>query len=365
MYWKGNFFVPWKTGYNTIYTREKDYTMRQSLILFLTAVIWGVAFVAQSAGMEHLGPFTYNGVRSVLGGLVLIPCIVLLNRIQGRNGSEERDTDGRLQQNPAVDGTVHSKLSSCSTCRLAGRMDIHAVKVRDFHSNNRQLLTGGLCCGIILFAASNFQQFGIQYTTVGKAGFITAMYILIVPVLGLLFHKKAGLQVWIGVLFGVTGLYLLCMQDSLRLDRGDALVLVCAFIFSLHILVIDHFSQKVDGVKMSCIQFWVCGILSLLCSVLFESPDLHSIVISWLPVCYGGIMSCGVAYTLQIVGQKGMNPTVASLILSLESVVSVIAGFLLLGQAMSRRELFGCLMMLMAIIFAQLPDRKKDILAGK
>ncbi len=339
--------------------------MRQSLILFLTAVIWGVAFVAQSAGMEHLGPFTYNGVRSVLGGLVLIPCIVLLNRIQGRNGSEERDTDGRLQQNPAVDGTVHSKLSSCSTCRLAGRMDIHAVKVRDFHSNNRQLLTGGLCCGIILFAASNFQQFGIQYTTVGKAGFITAMYILIVPVLGLLFHKKAGLQVWIGVLFGVTGLYLLCMQDSLRLDRGDALVLVCAFIFSLHILVIDHFSQKVDGVKMSCIQFWVCGILSLLCSVLFESPDLHSIVISWLPVCYGGIMSCGVAYTLQIVGQKGMNPTVASLILSLESVVSVIAGFLLLGQAMSRRELFGCLMMLMAIIFAQLPDRKKDILAGK
>ncbi len=270
--------------------------MRQSLILFLTAVIWGVAFVAQSAGMEHLGPFTYNGVRSVLGGLVLIPCIVLLNRIQGRNGSEERDTDGRLQQNPAVDGTVHSKLSSCSTCRLAGRMAIHAVKVRDFHSNNRQLLTGGLCCGIILFAASNFQQFGIQYTTVGKAGFITAMYILIVPVLGLLFHKKAGLQVWIGVLFGVTGLYLLCMQDSLRLDRGDALVLVCAFIFSLHILVIDHFSQKVDGVKMSCIQFWVCGILSLLCSVLFESPDLHSIVISWLPVCYGGIMSCGVAY---------------------------------------------------------------------
>ena len=341
------------------------YTMRQSLILFLTAVIWGVAFVAQSAGMEHLGPFTYNGVRSVLGGLVLLPCIVLLNRIQGRNGSEETNTDGRLQQNPAVDGTVHSKLPSCSACRRAGRMAIQAVKVRDFHSNNRQLLTGGLCCGIILFAASNFQQFGIQYTTVGKAGFITAMYILIVPVLGLLFHKKAGLQVWIGVLFGVTGLYLLCMQDSLRLDRGDALVLVCAFIFSLHILVIDHFSQKVDGVKMSCIQFWVCGILSLLCSVLFESPDLHSIVISWLPVCYGGIMSCGVAYTLQIIGQKGMNPTVASLILSLESVVSVIAGFLLLGQAMSRRELFGCLMMLMAIIFAQLPDRKKDILAGK
>lgn len=306
------------------------YTLRQSLLLFLTAVIWGVAFVAQSAGMEHLGPFTYNGARSILGGLVLLPCIALLGRLQGKHMPDGKEAAGLQERGE----------------RAAG-------------SDRRQLLTGGLCCGFILFAASNFQQFGIQYTTVGKAGFITAMYILIVPVLGLLLHKKVGLQVWIGVIFGVTGLYLLCMQDSMRLEKGDALVLVCAFIFSLHILVIDHFSQKVDGVKMSCIQFWVCGILSLLCSLLFESPDLNSIVISWLPICYGGIMSCGVAYTLQIIGQKGMNPTVASLILSLESVVSVIAGFLLLGQSMSRRELFGCLMMTMAILFAQLPDRKK------
>lgn len=310
------------------------YAVRQSLLLFLTAVIWGVAFVAQSAGMEHLGPFTYNGVRSLLGGLVLLPCIALLGRIQGRNMPEQKE-------------------DSC----LPGSGEPAGVKRT---GDNRQLLTGGLCCGVILFAASNFQQFGIQYTTVGKAGFITAMYILIVPILGLLLHKKVGLQVWIGVIFGVTGLYLLCMKDSIRLEKGDALVLICAVIFSLHILVIDHFSQKVDGVKMSCIQFWVCGILSLICSLLFESPDLNSILISWLPVCYGGIMSCGVAYTLQIVGQKGMNPTVASLILSLESVVSVIAGFVLLGQAMSRRELFGCLMMTMAILFAQLPDKKKQ-----
>ena len=306
------------------------YTLRQSLLLILTAVIWGFAFVAQSAVMEHLGPFTYNGARSILGGLVLLPFIALLGRLQGKHMPDEKEVAGMQERGEQAAG-----------------------------SDRRQLLTGGLCCGFILFAASNFQQFGIQYTTVGKAGFITAMYILIVPVLGLLLHKKVGLQVWIGVIFGVTGLYLLCMQDSMRLEKGDALVLVCAFIFSLHILVIDHFSQKVDGVKMSCIQFWVCGILSLLCSLLFESPDLNSIVISWLPICYGGIMSCGVAYTLQIIGQKGMNPTVASLILSLESVVSVIAGFLLLGQSMSRRELFGCLMMTMAILFAQLPDRKK------
>ena len=310
------------------------YTLRQSFILFLTAVIWGVAFAAQSAGMEYLGPFTYNGVRSVLGGLVLLPCIALLDRIQekgsavsGEDRTEGTDRD-RKKGNTGVD---------------------------------RQLLAGGLCCGLVLFAASNFQQFGIQYTTVGKAGFITAMYILIVPLLGLIVHKRVGLQVWVGVIFGVAGLYLLCMKDSIRLEKGDALVLICAFIFSLHILVIDYFSQKVDGIKMSCIQFWVCGILSLICSFIFENPDLHSICAAWMPVCYGGIMSCGVAYTLQIIGQKGMNPTVASLILSLESVVAVVAGFLILGQEMSRRELFGCLMMVMAIVYAQLPDRKKKV----
>lgn len=304
------------------------YTLRQSLLLFLTAVIWGVAFVAQSAGMEYLGPFTYNGTRSVLGGLVLIPCIALLNRIQRKENTQEENRIGTAENETKPVG------------------------------DNRQLLIGGLCCGVVLFAASNFQQFGIQYTTVGKAGFITAMYILIVPLLGLLIHKKVGLQVWMGVLYGIAGLYLLCMQDSLRLEKGDALVLVCAFIFSLHILVIDHFSQKVDGVKMSCIQFWVCGILSLICSFIFETPNLHDILAAWMPVCYGGIMSCGVAYTLQIIGQKGMNPTVASLILSLESVVAAVAGFLILGQAMSRRELFGCLMMVMAIASAQLSDRK-------
>ena len=307
-----------------MFIKMTGYTLRQSCILFLTALIWGVAFVAQSAGMEYLGPFTYNGVRSVLGGLVLLPCIALLGRIQGQSGAETGSVQGQSG--------------------AAGR---------------KQLLTGGLCCGIVLFVASNFQQFGIQYTTVGKAGFITAMYIVIVPLLGLLVHRKVGLQVWIGVLFGITGLYLLCMKDSFRLEKGDALVLVCAFIFSLHILVIDHFSQKVDGVKMSCIQFWVCGILSLLCSFVFETPNLQNILAAWMPVCYGGILSCGVAYTLQIIGQKGMNPTVASLILRLESVVAVVAGFLILGQSMSRRELFGCLMMVLAIVSAQLPERKE------
>lgn len=294
------------------------FILRQSFLLFLTSVIWGVAFVAQSAGMAYVGPFTYNGVRSVLGGLVLLPCIVLLDRVRG------------IAKNNA-----------------------NGIQ------NRNQLFLGGLSCGLILFAASSFQQFGIQYTSVGKAGFITAMYILLVPVMGIFIHKKAGLNVWIGVAFAVCGLYLLCMKTGFRLEKGDALVLVCAVIFSLHILVIDYFSPKVDGVRMSCIQFWVCGVLSLICSFLFETPELHSILAAWKPVCYGGIMSCGVAYTLQIIGQRDMNPTVASLILSLESVVSVVAGFFILHQTMSRRELLGCCLMVAAIVMAQLPNRKE------
>ena len=313
------------------------FVLRQSVLLFLTAVIWGVAFVAQSAGMEYVGPFTYNGVRCILGGLVLIPCIALLDRMQ----QTSQDKDSLIRQ----DSITREK--------------------KDNSWSDRGLLLGGICCGVILFAASNFQQFGIQYTSVGKAGFITAMYILLVPVMGLFIHKKVGFKVWVGVAFAVCGLYLLCMKNGLKLEKGDTMVLICAFIFSLHILVIDYFSPKVDGVRMSCIQFWVCGILSLVCAFLFETPDLGSIVAAWQPVCYGGIMSCGVAYTLQIVGQKDMNPTVASLILSLESVVSVIAGFLILHQTMSRRELLGCCMMVIAIVLAQLPNRNRKCMIEK
>ena len=295
------------------------FILRQSLLLFLTAVIWGVAFVAQSAGMAYIGPFTYNGVRSILGGLVLLPSIVLLDKIRGNLGENDSRTKG-----------------------------------------GKELLAGGVCCGLILFAASSFQQIGIQYTSVGKAGFITAMYILLVPIMGIFVHRRVGLKVWIGVVFAVCGLYLLCMSEGLRLEKGDALVLVCAVIFSLHILVIDYFSPKVDGVRMSCIQFWVCGILSMICSFLFETPGLGSILQAWKPICYGGIMSCGVAYTLQIVGQRDMNPTVASLIMSLESVVSVVAGFLILHQAMSVRELSGCCLMVVAIVLAQLPKSRRS-----
>lgn len=221
------------------------------------------------------------------------------------------------------------------------------------------LLAGGVCCGVCLFAASNFQQFGIRYTTVGKAGFITACYIVIVPVIGIFLKKACGRLLWVSVAMAVVGLYFLCMTETLTIGKGDFLVFICALLFSLHILVIDYFSPRTDGVKMSCIQFFVCGILSGIAMLFTEKPHLADIFAAWIPILYAGIMSCGVAYTLQIVGQKGMNPTVASLILSLESCISVLAGWLILGQKLSVRELSGCLIMFGAIILAQLPGKQE------
>ena len=200
-----------------------------------------------------------------------------------------------------------------------------------------------------------------MYTSVGKSGFITAMYIVLVPVLGIFLKKKAGIKIWCSVAIAVGGLYLLCMTDSgFSIQKGDLLLLLGAVIFSFHILTIDYFSPKVDGVKMSCIQFFTCGILSMVCMFLFEQPQIGAILQAWMPIVYAGVLSCGVAYTLQIVGQKGMNPTVASLILSMESVISVIAGWLILHQKLSGRELLGCVLMFAAIILVQLPERERN-----
>ena len=217
-----------------------------------------------------------------------------------------------------------------------------------------------MCCGLALGVASCLQQVGMQYTTVGKAGFLTALYIVIVPILGLFFRRKAGAKLWVSVAIAIVGLYLLCMSGSLRLQLGDFLVLLCALAFSVHIMVIDHFTTQVDGVQMSCIQFFVAAAFSAVCMLFTEGvPDPGAVAISWVPILYAGVLSSGVGYTLQIVGQKGVNPTAASLVLSLESVISVLAGWVILGQSMSPREILGCVLMFCAILLAQLPDRKR------
>ena len=299
--------------------KKETSTLKNSLLLLLTATIWGVAFVAQSVSMDYIGGFTYNAVRNIIGAITLVPVILIFSK-----------QDPAADQNPA-----------------------------DRQKARKTLITGGICCGILLCLASNFQQFGIKYTTVGKAGFITACYIIIVPIIGIFLKKKCSPFIWIAVLLSLGGLYLLCISpgEGFSIGKGDTLVLICAVVFSFHILTVDHFSPLVDGVKMSCIQFLVCGILSGIPALIFENPNITNILQAWMPILYAGILSCGVAYTLQIVGQKGMNPTVASLIMSLESCISVIAGWLILGQNLSSREIFGCVLMFGAIMLAQLPQK--------
>lgn len=294
--------------------------LKNSLILLLTATIWGFAFVAQSVGMDHVGPFTFLAARSYIGAAVLLPVIFFRKRSGSENkpnlSSEEKKKSGKL------------------------------------------LLLGGMACGFFLMTASAFQQIGIQYTTVGRAGFITACYIILVPIISLIFFKKkCSPLIWIAVLLSLIGLYLLCITDGFSIGNGDLLVLICSILFSMHILVIDHFSPLVDGVKMSCIQFLVCGLLSTIPALLFESPNLSAMMQAWMPILYAGALSSGVGYTLQIIGQKGLNPTVASLIMSLESCISVLAGWILLQQKLSVRELFGCVLMFAAIVLAQLPQK--------
>ena len=311
-------------------------------LLFLTAVVWGVAFVAQSVGMDYVGPFTFNCIRCLIGAVVLVPCIWFLDGWKQRPGGASCGRESAGAQDSA----------SCSR-RSAGAQDGASY-------GSHALLAGGICCGLALFVASTLQQIGIQYTTVGKAGFITALYIVMVPVFGIFLKKRAGIRVWVSVALAVAGLYLLCITDRLALGKGDILVLLCAVVFAVHILVVDHFSAKADGVRMSCIQFLVCGLLSGVCMLITEHPEMPLILQAWQPILYAGVFSCGVGYTLQIVGQKGTDPTVASLILSLESVVSVLAGWLLLGQRLSVRELSGCALMFVAILLAQLPERRQS-----
>lgn len=294
-----------------------NHKLKYNILLMLAALIWGSAFVAQSVGMDYIGPFTFNSVRSFLGAIVLLPVIWYT----GRTKKTEIQQDRRQER--------------------------------------KDLIMGGICCGVILTVSSSLQQIGLMYTSAGKAGFITALYILIVPVLGMFLGKKVGIKTWIGVVLAVIGMYLLCITSGFSISYGDFMVLLCAFVFSLHILTVDYFSPKVDGVKLSSIQFLVCGILSAIPMIVKEQPQAADILAAWLPIAYAGVLSSGVAYTLQIVCQKHLNPTVASLIMSLESVFAVLTGWLILHEKLSIREFTGCVLVFAAIILAQLPEKMK------
>lgn len=303
--------------------------LQGNAMLLLTALIWGSSFVAQRAGMDYIGPYTFNGLRSIIGGIVLIPVILLLQKLNSGSAGETED---------------HKQES-------------------DRKKERKYLIMGGISCGVILFVASSLQQIGMVYTTAGKAGFITALYIVLVPIFGFFIGKKVKPIIWVCVALAVSGLYLLCVSEEFSISKGDLLVMLCALAFSIHILVIDHFSPKTSGVKMSCIQFFVCGLISIPLMFLFEQPDWGNILQCWLPICYAGVLSCGVAYTLQIVAQKNTDPTIASLLLSLESVFAVIAGVLILHEQLSIKELIGCIIMFAAIIISQLPSKEERLAA--
>ena len=293
--------------------------MQSNILLLLTAIIWGSAFVAQKSGMDYVEPFTFNGIRTFIGGLVLIPVIFFMEK---KNPPEEISREEKTKK-------------------------------------NKELLIGGICCGLALFAASSLQQFGVSYTTAGKAGFITTLYVVFVPIISVLLRKKVRPIMWLCVAMGAVGLYLLCMTDaSFRLTFGDTLVLLCAVAFAVHILTVDHFSPKMDGIKLSCIQFLTVGIVSMVCMFIVEHPDIHALLDCAVPILYAGMLSCGLGYTFQVVAQKHAEPTVASLLMSLESVFAVVFGALLLHETMSMRELSGCLIIFIAVIISQLPEKK-------
>lgn len=301
----------------------KNSNVKNSIYLFSAALIWGTAFVFQSMGNEYMEPFTFFASRSFLGFLVLVPFVIVKLKKQS----------SKVEKNNKI-----------------------PIKFT---------LIGGACCGIALTVASLFQQYGMKYTTVGKAGFITALYIIITPILGIFIKKKCPYTVWIGAVLSVIGMYFLCVTESFTVSIGDILILICAVIFSVQILAIDYFSPKTDGVVLSCIQFFVCFIISLVLALIFDKPSINQLVDGIIPVLYAGIMSSGVAYTFQILGQKNFNPTAAAMILSLESVISTVAGyiaynfgFLTKDQSLTSIQITGCVIVFCAVIFVQIPVDK-------
>lgn len=299
----------------------KNQKIKGNMILLLTALVWGISFISQSKGVEQISPVAFNGIRSTLGGLVLLPVIFLLDLNKKRKG----------------------------------------IPVYKY---DKTLLKAGILCGTLLCIASTLQTAGMVYTSPGKSGFITALYMVIIPVISLFTGKRPRPIIFISVLIAVSGLYLMCINESLTINKGDILTFICAFVFAGHILVIDHYSPKVDGVKLACTQFFVCGIINLVIMFFTDIPPIKSVLNCWASIGYSGIMSCGVAYTLQIVGQKYTDPTSASILMSLESVFATLStvilvalGWNLTGGALSLREIIGCILMFAAILLVQLPEK--------
>lgn len=293
-------------------------TLFSNLALLLTALIWGLSFVAQRAGMDYIGPFTFNMVRSLLGALSLIPVIIFVKVSSPDNRSPE-------------------------------------VK----HKQHINLARAGIGCGIALFIAITIQQYCMQYVDAGKGGFITALYILFVPLLSILYGEKLTRNIIISVMLGVVGLIFLCYKGGYGFYKYDLLLLSSAFFYAVHLLVVDYYSKKAHPIKVSCVQFLVVGLFSWVLVVLFETVSWECILACKIPILYAGILTCGVAYTLQIFGQKYTHPVVASLILCLESVFAVLGGMIILGEVLTAKETIGCIFMISAVILSNFQPKQR------
>ena len=301
-------------------------TLRANLLLLLTAFIWGIAFVAQDVAMDAMEPFTFNTVRTLIAGLALLPCIRLLDAVERKRSANAGEPTPAMR--------VFASMTP---------------------AQKKTLLIGGICCGVALTFGTSLQQIGIKETSAGKAGFVTALYIVLVPISGLFFGRSVRRNVWLAVFVCLAGLFLLCVTETLSVSMGDFYLLLCVIAFTVHILVIDHFSPRTDCVRMSCLQFFVASALCSVMMVLTEHPTLEGILRGWLPLLYAGVLSGGMGYTLQMIAQRDTDPTVASLLMCLESVFAVLAQWVLLGELLSARELAGCALMLVGIVMAQLP----------
>ena len=288
-----------------------------SIAIIIATIIWGSTFVAQSVGMDHVGPFTFQAVRCALGVIGMLPMILVADRFKH---------DGKT---------------------FASRW------------KDKKLWKAGILCGIPLFLACNLQQVGIVDTDAGKAGFLTAMYIVIVPILGIFLKKKPSVMMPVSIAVAVAGLYCLSFAGALRINRGDLLLLGCALMFAVQITVVDIYVNSVDVLRLNLIQALVCCLLSAVVMLATETTTIRILLDCWLPLCYAGFLSMGLAYSLQIIGQKNIEPSAASLIMSLEAVFAVLAGWIVLGETLSTAETIGCVLMFVAVILAQFPVKKK------
>lgn len=319
--------------------KKESKELKHIMLLVLGSIIWGAAFVAQSVGAEHVGPLTFLSIRSWLGAFSLVPVIIIMRRRRALSGPDDGGASGQVRQPGEVANGTQGEAVNNGASFLGGLAE--PVK-------------GGFVCGTFLFAASLLQQAGIAYTTTAKAGFITALYVVFVPVLSLLIGLKSTWKTWVCMVMGVAGLYLLCMTGGSSFGRGDLLMLACAFTFSLQIMSVNHFVKRADGLLLAEFEFFFEAVLATFFMLIFEKVTYTGIIAAAPALLYTGLLSSGVGYTLQIIGQEGVNPSLASLVMSLESVFSAISGWLILGQSMSVREILGCLVMFAAIVLSQL-----------